>query len=163
MQFCGGLTSALILGALYMIWCDVNIQTDTIPILLLIVMYAHFVQILVLEFCESVVIFLKGKQSLDKLKVSALSLSLFFSSPASLGIIHLQTIFTFAQTEPSRSKPGKHLQVYISQAMFDWDHPQAVYMLKKNNEMHSLGDRQEFALNIDEFFIPKVCTMQQIY
>lgn len=69
MRFCGGLTSALILGALYVIWCDVNIQTDTIPILILIVMYAHFVQVLVLEFCESVVVCLKGKQSLDKLKV----------------------------------------------------------------------------------------------
>lgn len=70
MRFCGGLTSALILGALYVIWCDVNIQTETIPILILIIMYAHFVQILVLEFCESAVIFSRGKQSLDKLKVS---------------------------------------------------------------------------------------------
>lgn len=69
MRFCGGLTSAVILGALYVIWCDVNIQTDTIPILILIVMYAHFVQTLVLEFCESIVVLLKGKQSLDKLKV----------------------------------------------------------------------------------------------
>lgn len=69
----------------------------------------------------------------------------------------IQAIYTFAQSEPSRSKPSKHLQIYVSQAVFDWDHPQAVYMLKKNNEMHSLGNRQDFTLNVDEMFVPKVC------
>lgn len=123
-------------------------------------MYAHFVQTLVLEFCESVVVFLKGKQSLDKLKVC---LKLFYSAPhksvkLELLASSLQAIYTFAQSEPSRSKPSKHLQIYISQAVFDWDHPQAVYMLKKSNEMHALGSRQDFTLNIDELFVPKVFT-----
>lgn len=68
-QFWGGLTSAMILSALYVVWCDVDIKTDTIPILVLIIMYAHFVQILISDFSEAVLVFLKGKKSIDKLKV----------------------------------------------------------------------------------------------
>lgn len=31
-RFTGGITSAIILGGLYLIWCDVDIKTDTIPV-----------------------------------------------------------------------------------------------------------------------------------
>lgn len=140
-KYCGGLTSGLILGALYIIWCDVNIETNVIPILLLILMYAHFVQNLVLEFCESTGNIFNGKQSLDLLK----------------------QLCNLAPSEPSRSKPSKHLQVYISQAQFEWDHPQAVYMLRKTNEMHSIGVKQNFVLDIDEMFIPKVFTLTIVF
>lgn len=133
-KYCGGLTSGLILGALYIIWCDANIETNVIPILLLILMYAHSVQNLVVEFCDSACCVFNGKQSLDMLK----------------------QLCNLAPSEPSKSKPSKHLQIYISQAQFEWDHPQAVYMLRKMNEMHSIGTKQNFVMEIDEMFIPKV-------
>ncbi|XP_055630835.1 ATP-binding cassette sub-family C member 11-like isoform X2 [Toxorhynchites rutilus septentrionalis] len=67
-KFSGGVTSALLVGGLYLIWCDTNIKTESTEVLILLLIFAHHVQKLVLDFCNCVHILLRGNATLDKLK-----------------------------------------------------------------------------------------------
>lgn len=68
-KYSGTLTSAILLGALYLIWCDVNIKTESIPVLILVLIYAYYLKCMVINFCQSIEGILHGKSCLDKLKV----------------------------------------------------------------------------------------------
>ncbi|KAG5671790.1 hypothetical protein PVAND_001966 [Polypedilum vanderplanki] len=64
-----GLTSVL-LGGLYLIWCDANIFTDNVETLVLVLVYVYFIRNYVSDYCYSVQAITSGKASLEKLKNS---------------------------------------------------------------------------------------------
>lgn len=68
-KFAFGIWSSILLGGLYLIWCDTDIQTDTVPVLVLIIIYGHFIQILLMQCFDSIGCIFQGKTSLDKIKV----------------------------------------------------------------------------------------------
>lgn len=63
-----GLTSIL-LGGLYLIWCDANISTNSIETLVLVFVYVYFIKNFVYDYCHSIQAIENGKGSLEKLKV----------------------------------------------------------------------------------------------
>ena len=63
-----GLTSIL-LGGLYLIWCDANISTNSIETLVLVFVYVFFIKNFVYDYCHSIQAIENGKGSLEKLKV----------------------------------------------------------------------------------------------
>lgn len=69
-KFAFGIWSSILLGGLYLIWCDTDIQTDTVPVLVLIIIYGHYIQILLMQCFEAIGCIFQGKASLDKIKVS---------------------------------------------------------------------------------------------
>ncbi|XP_055551634.1 uncharacterized protein LOC129733992 [Wyeomyia smithii] len=66
----GGVTSAILVGGLYLIWCDINIKTESTEVLILLLIFAYHVQNLMLDFCYCTINLLLGKATLDKLKYS---------------------------------------------------------------------------------------------
>lgn len=68
-KFAFGIWSSILLGGLYLIWCDTDIQTDTVPVLVLIIIYGHFIQILLMQCFEAIGSIFQAKASLDKIKV----------------------------------------------------------------------------------------------
>ncbi|KAL9693058.1 hypothetical protein quinque_012343 [Culex quinquefasciatus] len=69
-KFSGGVTSAILIGGLYLIWCDTNIKTESTEVLILLLIFGHHVQRLMLDFCNSIYYVLQATASLDKLKQS---------------------------------------------------------------------------------------------
>lgn len=72
MEIYEGLTSVL-LGGLYLIWCDTKILMDSVETLILVLIYVFFIKNYVSDYCYSVQAISKGKASLEKLKVSNVS------------------------------------------------------------------------------------------
>lgn len=68
-RFAIGIWSAILLGGLYLNWCDTDIQTDTVPVLVLIIIYGHYIQILLMQCFEAIGSIFQGKGCLDKIKV----------------------------------------------------------------------------------------------
>ncbi|XP_053688772.1 ATP-binding cassette sub-family C member 12-like isoform X2 [Sabethes cyaneus] len=66
----GGVTSAILVGGLYLIWCDTNIKTESTEVLILLLVFAYHVQNLMLDFCNCINNFIQGKATLDKIKHS---------------------------------------------------------------------------------------------
>ncbi|XP_070489977.1 ATP-binding cassette sub-family C member 12-like isoform X2 [Chironomus tepperi] len=64
-----GLTSVL-LGGLYLIWCDGDIETDKTETLVLVIVYVYFIKNYVSDYCHSIQAISNGKGSLEKLKNS---------------------------------------------------------------------------------------------
>ncbi|XP_058467335.1 ATP-binding cassette sub-family C member 11-like isoform X2 [Malaya genurostris] len=69
-KFSGGVTSAILIGGLYLIWCDTNIKTESTEVLILLLIFAFHVQNLMLDLCNCIYYVLQGKAALDKLKQS---------------------------------------------------------------------------------------------
>ncbi|XP_058813678.1 uncharacterized protein LOC131677708 isoform X2 [Topomyia yanbarensis] len=69
-KFSGGVTSAILVGGLYLIWCDTNIKTESTEVLILLLIFAFHVQNLMLDLCNCIYYVLQGKAALDKLKQS---------------------------------------------------------------------------------------------
>uniref|UniRef100_A0A1Q3FL69 Putative multidrug resistance-associated protein/mitoxantrone resistance protein n=2 Tax=Culex tarsalis TaxID=7177 RepID=A0A1Q3FL69_CULTA len=69
-KFSGGVTSAILIGGLYLIWCDTNIKTESTEVLILLLIFGHHVQRLMLDFCNSMHYLLQATASLEKLKQS---------------------------------------------------------------------------------------------
>jgi hypothetical protein len=63
-----GLTSVL-LGGLYLIWCEANINTDSVETLVLVFIYVFFIRNFVHDYCHAIQAIENGKASLEKLKV----------------------------------------------------------------------------------------------
>uniref|UniRef100_A0A1B0D160 Uncharacterized protein n=1 Tax=Phlebotomus papatasi TaxID=29031 RepID=A0A1B0D160_PHLPP len=66
-NFSGKLTSAMLLGGLYMMWCDPQVQTESIDVLTLVILYAFIVQNSVVEYFQSLGAIFTGKSVMDKL------------------------------------------------------------------------------------------------
>lgn len=64
-----GLT-AVLLGGLYLIWCDIDIVTNSAETLVLVLVYVYFIKNFVADYCHSIDAISKGKGSLEKLKNS---------------------------------------------------------------------------------------------
>lgn len=73
-----GLTSVL-LGGLYLIWCDAEINTNNVETLVLVIVYVYFIKNYVSDYCHSIQAISNGKGSLEKLKVSIFLKLLEFS------------------------------------------------------------------------------------
>lgn len=69
-KFSGGVTSALLVGGIYLIWCDTNIKTESTEVLILLLIFAYHVQKLMIDFCNSIHYLLRGNVTLDRLKQS---------------------------------------------------------------------------------------------
>lgn len=63
-----GLT-AVLLGGLYLIWCDDDIMTKSAETLVLVLVYVYFIKNFVTDFCLSMEAIYNGSGSLEKLKV----------------------------------------------------------------------------------------------
>jgi len=63
-----GLVSVL-LGGLYLIWCDADITTDSVETIVLVLIYVFFVKNFVADYCHSMEAMSNGFGSLEKLKV----------------------------------------------------------------------------------------------
>lgn len=64
-----GLT-AVLLGGLYLIWCDIDIVTSSVETLILVLVYVFFFKNYVADYCFCVEAISVGKGSLEKLKVT---------------------------------------------------------------------------------------------
>lgn len=62
--------TAVLLGGLYLIWCDNDIETNSVETLVLVLVYVFFVKNFVADYCHSVEAIANGKASLQKLKNS---------------------------------------------------------------------------------------------
>lgn len=62
-----GLT-AVLLGGLYLIWCDIDIVTNSAETLVLVLVYVYFIKNFVADYCHSIDAISVGKGSLEKLK-----------------------------------------------------------------------------------------------
>jgi low affinity Fe/Cu permease len=69
-SFTGGHSSAILLGGLYLNWCDDKVLTTSLSVLILIVIYSYFLQNLVIEFGVAIQSIFHGKATLDKVMVS---------------------------------------------------------------------------------------------
>lgn len=63
-----GLT-AVLLGGLYLIWCDIEITTSSVETLVLVLVYVFFIKNFVTDYCLSMEAISNGQGSLEKLKV----------------------------------------------------------------------------------------------
>lgn len=63
-----GLT-AVLLGGLYLIWCDIDILTNNVETLVLVLVYIYFIRNFVSDYCHSIDAISSGQGSLEKLKV----------------------------------------------------------------------------------------------
>ncbi|KAJ6638573.1 ATP-binding cassette sub-family C member 12 [Pseudolycoriella hygida] len=130
-KFAFGIWSSILLGGLYLIWCDTDIQTDTVPVLVLIVIYGHYIQILLMQCFEAIGCIFQGNASLDKIK----------------------NIYSITHPHPSKSKPNRNLQVSIPHAIFEWTTDLLLQPLKRNSEMIKLNGCKK-DLTVEDFFVP---------
>lgn len=63
-----GLT-AVLLGGLYLIWCDIDIVTNSVETLVLVLVYVYFIRNFVADYCHSIDAISSGSGSLEKIKV----------------------------------------------------------------------------------------------
>jgi hypothetical protein len=70
-QIYDGLT-AVLLGGLYLIWCDADIETNSVETLVLVLVYVFFIKNFVTDYCHSIDAIEIGKGSLEKLKVRSI-------------------------------------------------------------------------------------------
>ncbi|XP_062535877.1 ATP-binding cassette sub-family C member 12-like isoform X2 [Armigeres subalbatus] len=69
-KFSGGVTSAILVGGLYLIWCDVNIKTESTEVLTLLLIYVYLVLRITVDLYHSIHHILQGKASFEKIKRS---------------------------------------------------------------------------------------------
>ncbi|XP_055585408.1 ATP-binding cassette sub-family C member 12-like [Uranotaenia lowii] len=67
-KYSGGVTSAILVGGLYLIWCDTNIKTESTEVLTLLLIFAFNVQSYMLEYCDCIHNIFHAKVTLQKLK-----------------------------------------------------------------------------------------------
>ena len=69
MHIYGGVSSVM-LGGLYLIWCDVDILTNNVEILVLLIVYIVFIKDIIGDYCSSIEAISVGKSSLETLNNS---------------------------------------------------------------------------------------------
>lgn len=95
----GHVTSAMILGGLYLNWCDFMIETNIVEVLVLIVLFSYLVKIYMVQFSEGMQAIMDALGCLEKVKEA----------------------FCFESGGQSKSKPkDKKLYVSIENALFAW-------------------------------------------
>jgi hypothetical protein len=62
----------VLLGGLYLIWCDADIETKSVETLVLVLVYVVFIKNFVTDYCHSIEAIEVGKGSLEKLKVRSI-------------------------------------------------------------------------------------------
>ncbi|XP_063695776.1 uncharacterized protein LOC134827149 [Culicoides brevitarsis] len=95
----GHVTSAMILGGLYLNWCDFMIETHIVEVLVLIILFAYLVKIYVIQFSEGIQAIFDACGCLEKVKEA----------------------FTLEACSQSISRPkDRDLFVLIENALFMW-------------------------------------------
>lgn len=59
----------MLLGGLYLIWCDIDIVTNSVETLVLVLVYVFFIKNFVADYCHSIEAISNGGGSLEKYKV----------------------------------------------------------------------------------------------
>uniref|UniRef100_A0A7G3AKM0 Putative multidrug resistance-associated protein/mitoxantrone resistance protein n=1 Tax=Lutzomyia longipalpis TaxID=7200 RepID=A0A7G3AKM0_LUTLO len=124
-NFSGKLTSAMLLGGLYMMWCDPKVQTESIDVLTLVILYAFLVQNFISEFLQSLGAIFNGKAVMDKLR-------------------HICNIEVVNST---KQKPELYRVISIADNEFRW-HTQEE---KPNRKTNSL--KEDVVLTVKEFYV----------
>uniref|UniRef100_A0A336MBC3 CSON012647 protein n=1 Tax=Culicoides sonorensis TaxID=179676 RepID=A0A336MBC3_CULSO len=94
----GHVTSAMLLGGLYLNWCDFMIETNIIEVLVLVILFSYLVKIYMVQFSEGLQTIMDASGCLEKVKEA----------------------FTLEIGNPSKSKPKKDIFVSIENALFAW-------------------------------------------
>lgn len=68
-KYTGSIISAILMGALYLIWCASDIITETDDVLILLIVYSFFFRNFFIEFCDCIQSLNYGAECLEKLKV----------------------------------------------------------------------------------------------
>lgn len=105
----GFITSTMLMGGLYLNWCDTAIETNLLGVLILIILFSYFMACYMAQYSECIEAFIQGKNSLEKVK------SAFILEP---------TVISF-------SKPKKEYYATIENALFSWP--------KKENDSNKIN------------------------
>lgn len=62
-------STSILLGGLYLIWCDANINSDSVETLVLLLVYVYFIRVFLFEYCHSIQGIENSCGSLEKIKV----------------------------------------------------------------------------------------------
>lgn len=65
----GGITLVILLGGTYLVWCDLQFDTETTPMTNLVIMYSLLVPSMVAEICDAFQAIALGMGVLSKVKV----------------------------------------------------------------------------------------------
>lgn len=94
----GHLTSAVLIGGLYLNWCDVGIRTDTVEVLVLIILFSYLLKGYMQQFCEGVQAYTDVRTCFEKIKET----------------------FIFETAEQSKTKPHREYFVTSDNGVFQW-------------------------------------------
>ncbi|XP_059610068.1 ABC transporter C family member 3-like [Phlebotomus argentipes] len=126
-NFSGKLTSAMLLGGLYMMWCDPQVQTESIDVLTLMILYAFIVQNYVADFFQSLGAIFNGKAILDK----------------------LMHIYNMKSASPAKYKPESYRVIFINDKEFRWHSS----LNEKKSNKYNPPPKEEAILRIKEFYV----------
>lgn len=93
----------MLLGGLYLIWCDIEITTSSVETLILVLVYVYFIKNFVTDYCHSMEAISNGQGSLEKLKVSFQELLLKNFNFISDFRIHLECLSILSSQESEQS------------------------------------------------------------
>lgn len=62
-------STSILLGGLYLIWCDANINSDSVETLVLLLVYVYFIRVYLFEYCHSIQGIEDSRGALEKIKV----------------------------------------------------------------------------------------------
>lgn len=93
----------MLLGGLYLIWCDIEITTSSVETLILVLVYVYFIKNFVTDYCHSMEAISNGQGSLEKLKVSFRELSSKSFNFISIFRIRLERSSTLSSQESAQS------------------------------------------------------------
>lgn len=65
----GAITLVILLGGTYLVWCDMQFETETTPMTSLTIMYSIMVPVLVAELCDAFQSIFQGMSVMSKVKV----------------------------------------------------------------------------------------------
>lgn len=143
-NFSGKLTSAMLLGGLYMMWCDPQVQTESIDVLTLVILYAFIVQNSIVEYFQSLGAIFTGKSVMDKLMVG-LSLILREISRSVLTKAFLfQNIYNLKSSNSAKHKPESYRVISIYDKEFRWH---------SCSDKRNAPPREEIVLKVKEFYV----------
>lgn len=94
----GHLTSAMLIGGLYLNWCDVGIETDTIEVFVLIVLFCYLTKTYVVRFGKGIQAISDVTESLHKIK----------------------EVMLLDSADQSKHRPRRELFFAVENALFTW-------------------------------------------
>ncbi|GAB0096528.1 multidrug resistance-associated protein 9 [Sergentomyia squamirostris] len=127
-NFSGKLTSAMLLGGLYIMWCDPQVQTDSIDVLTLVVLFAFIVQNFITDYLQSIGAIFNGKAVLNK----------------------LMNIYNLKMTSTSKQRPESYRVISIYDKEFRWHKSDEI---KDKRSTFQITNDPSTVLKVKEFYV----------